>query len=375
MARRTQLFEFHSEHGKLTEFSGFELPLWYSGIVDEHMAVRNAAGLFDVSHMGRVSIRGHEASNFLELLLPTSCMKIRDGRAFYSNMCNENGGIIDDVIVNRFSSNEYLMVLNAGNREKDLAWIRKISKNYDVSLVDISDSTALFALQGPLSSHILQKLTETNLSELKRFSFVSGRINGASCLISRTGYTGEDGFELTIYDATNANNENAANVWNKLLNHDKGDGLLPCGLGARDSLRLEAGMCLYGQDIDETTSPIEASLEGIVDLDGRKFVGREVLESQKNHGVSRKRVAFSMIDSGIPRHGYEVILSDKPVGKVTSGTFSPLLKKGIGMAYIPTQISSIGHKLAIKIHQAEKIAEVSSIPFYDTSRYGYKRKT
>ena len=351
------------------------MPLWYSGIVDEHMAVRNTAGLFDVSHMGRVSIRGHEASDFLESLLPTSCMKIRDGRAFYSNMCNESGGIIDDVIVNRFSSDEYLMVINAGNREKDLSWIRNISQDYDVSLDDISDITALFALQGPLASHILQKLTEASLSELKRFSFVSSNVNGTHCLISRTGYTGEDGFELTIYDTTNANNEKAANVWDQLLNHGRENGLLPCGLGARDSLRLEAGMCLYGQDIDETTSPIEASLEGIVDLNGRKFVGSEALQSQQKKGVSRKRVAFSLIDSGIPRHGYDVFFSDKPAGKVTSGTFSPLLKKGIGMAYVPTPISSIGHKLGIKIHQAEKIAEVVGIPFYDTSRYGYKRKT
>ena len=351
------------------------MPLWYSGIVDEHMAVRNTAGLFDVSHMGRVSIRGHEASDFLESLLPTSCMKIRDGRAFYSNMCNESGGIIDDVIVNRFSSDEYLMVINAGNREKDLSWIRNISQDYDVSLDDISDITALFALQGPLASHILQKLTEASLSELKRFSFVSSNVNGTHCLISRTGYTGEDGFELIIYDATNANNEKAANVWDQLLNHGRENGLLPCGLGARDSLRLEAGMCLYGQDIDETTSPIEASLEGIVDLNGRKFVGSEALQSQQKKGVSRKRVAFSLIDSGIPRHGYDVFFSDKPAGKVTSGTFSPLLKKGIGMAYVPTPISSIGHKLGIKIHQAEKIAEVVGIPFYDTSRYGYKRKT
>lgn len=374
MTSRTQLFEFHSQHGKLTEFSGFEMPLWYSGIVDEHMAVRNAAGLFDVSHMGRVLISGNAASDFLEFLLPTSCKRIRDGRAFYSNMCNEAGGIIDDVIVNRFSSTEFLMVVNAGNREKDLAWLQEISESYDVSLSDISHDTALIALQGPLSTSLLQKLTDSDLSELKRFSFLSSRVNGARCLISRTGYTGEDGFELTIYDTTNARNENAMNVWNTLLDLGKEKSVLPCGLGARDSLRLEAGMCLYGQDIDGTTTPVEASLEGIINLDGRKFIGSGVLEEQLKHGVVRKRIAFSMIDLGIPRHGYEVLFGGRHVGGVTSGTFSPLLKKGIGMAYVPATISSANEELVIKIRETEKGARIVRIPFYDTNRYGYRRK-
>lgn len=351
------------------------MPVWYSSIIEEHMAVRKTAGLFDVSHMGRVVVSGHSASEFLSYLLPTNCAKIHDGRAFYSNMCNETGGIIDDVIVNKFSSKEYLIVINAGNREKDLTWLHDASGDFDVKLEDISENTALLALQGPFSISLLQNLTETNLSDLRRFSFVASKIIGAKCLISRTGYTGEDGFELTIYDVTNKDNELAMQIWKELLELGREKGVLPCGLGARDSLRLEAGMCLYGHDIDETTTPIEASLENIVDLDGRNFIGRKVIESQVMQGVQRKRVAFSMLDSGIPRQGCDIIFSGNVAGKVTSGTFSPILKKGIGLAYVPPLISQITQKLAIQIRGTEKVGEIVTIPFYNTSEYGFKRKT
>lgn len=375
MALRTQLFEFHVVHGKLTEFSGFEMPLWYSSIIDEHMAVRNSAGLFDVSHMGRVRITGPAASSFLSHLLPTNCTKVLEGRAFYSTICNDAGGIVDDVIVNKISINEYYMVINASNRQKDLSWLQRKSEKYDVDLSDISNTTALVALQGPLSANLLQKIGLKDVSEIKRFSFKGAKLFDRDCLISRTGYTGEDGFELTLYDTTNSDHQTALNVWSDLLSMGKESGVLPCGLGARDSLRLEAGMCLYGQDIDETTTPVEAALESVVNLDEREFIGRKRIESQIKYGASKKRVAFSMLDMGIPRHGYNVMFSGKSVGTVTSGSFSPILKRGIGLAYLQTPISTLGQKIAVQIRSSEKPAEVVGIPFYDMKRYGYRRKT
>ncbi|MHB2037543.1 MAG: glycine cleavage system aminomethyltransferase GcvT [Nitrososphaerales archaeon] len=373
MPKKSHLYNYHKEHGKITEFSGFEMPLWYTSIIDEHTAVRNSAGLFDVSHMGRVSISGKGVSDYLDHLLPTNCSKIRNGRAFYSVICNESGGIIDDVITNKSSEFDYSMVINAGNREKDLAWLKRIAQNYEVSLEDYSDSSALIALQGPLASELLQEVADSKLSELKRFSFIQSLVDGERCQISRTGYTGEDGFEITIYDTPLNQPERALKIWTKLLALGSGKGVLPCGLGARDSLRLEAGMCLYGQDIDEKTTPIEASLESVVNLDERRFIGKEAIEAQIKNGVVRKRVAFSMLDAGIPRHGFDILFSGKSVGVVTSGTFSPVMKKGIGMAYVPSPISSIGQKLTVKIRDSERNSEVVPVPFYDTTKYGYKR--
>jgi len=373
MPKHSHLYNYHKEHGKITEFSGFDMPLWYTSIIDEHMAVRNSAGLFDVSHMGRVSIIGKGASDFLSHLLPTNSSKIRDGRAFYSVMCNENGGIIDDVITNKSSESDYSMVINAGNREKDIAWLKRVAQDYEVSVEDYSDSSALIALQGPLACELLQDIADSKLSELKRFSFIQSLVDGERCQISRTGYTGEDGFEITLYDTPLNQPERALKVWTKILALGSGKGVLPCGLGARDSLRLEAGMCLYGQDIDEKTTPIEASLESIVNLDERKFIGRPVIEEQIKNGAARKRIAFSMRDAGIPRHGFDILFSGKVAGVVTSGTFSPVMKKGIGMAYVPSPISSLGQILTVKIRESERNSEVVPVPFYDTTKYGYKR--
>lgn len=376
MPSKSHLYDFHEKHGKLTEFSGFEMPLWYTSIIDEHLAVRNSAGLFDVSHMGRVMISGAGATEFLNHLVPTNCSKIRDGRAFYTALCNENGGMKDDVIIDKYSDSKYLMVINAGNREKDLSWIKRMSMNFDVSVDDFSNNSALLAFQGPLAINILQTIADRNLSQLKRFSFFECKVQGEQCLISRTGYTGEDGAEITVLDTPVDQPKKALKIWEKLLELGKGLGVVPCGLGARDSLRLEAGMCLYGQDIDEGTTPIEASLESMVDLDaGRDFLGRSVIEEQVRNGPERKRVAFSMLDQGIPRHSFDIMFSGKRVGTVTSGTFSPLLKMGIGMAYVPSPLSSISQKLTINIRGVEKISEIVRVPFYDTGRYGYKRKT
>ena len=375
MTSKSHLFEFHEAHGKLTEFSGFEMPLWYTSIVDEHMAVRNSAGLFDVSHMGRVSISGQGATEFLRRLLPTNCARFGDGRAFYTVMCNEKGGIIDDVIVNKISTSKYIVVVNAGNRSKDIGWIKGHSNVFDVKIDDLSNETALVAFQGPLAIRILQNLSDMSISDLKRFSFIECRVDGERCLVSRTGYTGEDGVEITIFDAPLDNPERALKIWNALLELGKNLGVLPCGLGSRDTLRLEAGMCLYGQDIDETVTPVEASLDSIIELDEREFIGRSPIERQVRNGATKRRVAFSMLNQGIPRHGFDISFSGKKVGNVTSGTFSPLIKIGIGMGYVPTPLSSHGQHLAISIRETEKDSQVVRVPFYETNMYGYKRKT
>lgn len=374
LAKKSHLYEFHKNNGKLTEFSGFEMPLWYTSIIDEHMAVRKAAGLFDVSHMGRIWISGRGATEFMSRLLPTDPTKIKDGRAFYSTILNNNGGIVDDVIVNKFSTDRSLMVVNAGNRSKDFGWMEEQSRTFDVSLENISDSSALLAFQGPLASEILQEITDAGLDTLRRFGFIECQVAGERSLVSRTGYTGEDGFEITVFDTPVETPGKAVRVWNEILERGRGRGVVPCGLGARDSLRLEAGMCLYGQDIDDTTTPVEASLEFVITQHGYDYVGKSVIESQVKDGTERKRIAFSMVDSGIPRHGYPLTISSSNVGTVTSGTFSPVLKKGIGMGYVKTPLSSIGQGISVDIRASSKGAVVTSTPFYDTDEYGYKRR-
>jgi len=350
------------------------MPLWYKGIIDEHMAVRTAAGLFDVSHMGRIWIKGKDSTKFLSYLLPTNPSSLKDYRAFYSAICNFEGGIVDDVITNRFSESLYMMVVNAGNREKDLEWLKEIGSRYDLSIEDFSDESALIAIQGPLSNLILQRICDVDLSTVKRFAFADCRISGEKSLVSRTGYTGEDGFEITVFETPLDRPQKAMKIWTNIIQSGSSFGILPCGLGARDSLRLEAGLCLHGQDIDETTTPVEAALENMITLDDRDFVGKAKMIEQLRTGPTRKRFAFSMVESGIPRHGFNITLAGQKVGQVTSGTFSPLLKNGIGMGYVPTAISGLGQRISIQIRESEKYAEITRTPFYDTRKYGYKRE-
>ncbi len=374
MARKSHLYQFHKENGKITEFSGFDMPLWYKGIIEEHMAVRNAAGLFDVSHMGRIWISGKQATDFLSYVLPTNSHLIKDNRAFYSTICDQDGGIVDDVITNKFSNEKCIMIVNAGNREKDFRWLNSHCSKFEVELNDFSDNSALLAFQGPLASGILQQITDLELSTVRRFAFKEGRVDGEECLISRTGYTGEDGFEITIFNTPLDSPEKALKVWNELLRRGANYGVLPCGLGARDSLRLEAGMCLYGQDIDDATTPVEAALEYVINEDEREFIGKEKLVAQLKSGTDRKRIAFSMAEAGIPRHGFNLTFSEKPVGTVTSGSFSPILKKGIGMGYVKSPLTTLGERISVDIRGSEKSAVVVRTPFYDTSSYGFKRK-
>ncbi|MDG7000854.1 MAG: glycine cleavage system aminomethyltransferase GcvT [Nitrososphaerota archaeon] len=375
MASKSHLYEFHAQYGKMTDFAGFDMPLWYSSIIDEHMAVRNAAGLFDVSHMGRFSIKGEQASDFLEYLLPTFVQKVENGQAFYSVICKEDGGILDDVVIDKINPSQYVIVVNAANRSKDMEWIQNRAGKYNVSIKDESESSSLLALQGPISRSILQKITDVDLTLLRRYHFIECSVEGERCIVSRTGYTGEDGFEILVIDSPVTAPKNTLKIWKSILDLGNPVGLLPCGLGSRDSLRLEAGMCLYGQDIDEKTTPIEASLENIVHLEKNStFVGRDAMKSQLERGVERKRIAFSMLETGIPRHGHEVVFAGASIGTVTSGSYSPILKKGIGMAYVAPGLSTLGNNLWIRIRATDKLAQVAKTPFYDTTRYGSRRK-
>lgn len=374
MAKKSHLYSYHSEHGKITEFGGFDMPLWYSGIVEEHNAVRNFAGLFDVSHMGRFKIQGKDSTLFLNKALPSDVSKIRSGRAFYSVLCNSSGGIIDDTVTNKFSDLDYTMVVNAANRNKDMRWLKELSGSYSVEIKDESDDSALIAFQGPLAISLLQKITDADLKSIRRFGVFECRLNDIECVVSRSGYTGEDGFEITVLDCPIDAPYKAQEIWNSLLNLGKEEGVIACGLGARDSLRLEAGMCLYGNDIDETTTPIEAALENFVSVEkSESCVGSEVLRDQLRNGTRRKRVCFSMVSGGVPRHGFEIKLAGSIVGIVTSGSFSPTIRNGIGMGYVLTEMSSLGQGIWIKIREQEQTATIVAPPFYDTTRFGFKR--
>jgi aminomethyltransferase len=371
--RRTQLHRYHREHGELVEFAGFEMPLWYRGIREEHMAVREAAGLFDVSHMGRFLIEGEEAPEFLDYVLPRRVAGAEVGRGLYTTLLNKRGGIVDDVIAYRLGGELFLMVVNAGNREKDRAWLERHIAAFRARLIDLSDRMALLSLQGPLAQEILQPLVADDLTGLRRFRIMETRLLDGAALIARTGYTGEDGFEIFVPDSPIDNPARAERVWNQLLEAGGPKGLLPCGLGARDTLRLEAGLCLYGQDIDESTTPLEARLDPFINLDKPGFIGREALLAQAKQGVTRLRVGLRMVDRGIPRRSFKLLKAGQAVGVVTSGTYSPLLRVGIAMGYVPPELAEVGEELEVALRAGRARAVVVKPPFYDTGRYGFRR--
>jgi aminomethyltransferase len=373
MAKVTQLYSYHKENAKIVEFAGFVMPLWYKGIQDEHMAVRERVGIFDVSHMGRYKIEGKEAMKFMNYLLPSNMERLKVSRCSYATILNERGGIIDDEVTSKLSETNFLMVANAATREKDWEWVQKQAKNFDVEVKNISDESAMFALQGPFAHKTLQKLVDINLAEVKRFANRITKIKGNDVLISRTGYTGEDGFEIIVFDATSDEPKKAEDVWFALLEAGKEFGIMPCGLGARDTLRLEAGMCLYGNDIDEDTTPLEANLSWFIDFN-KDFIGKDALVKQKEEGIKKIRVGIMMKSKAIPRAGYKVIKDGKEIGKVTSGTFSPLLKIGIAMGYVAVEFSEEGTEVSIEIRGKEELAFIKSMPFYDTTKYGFRRK-
>lgn len=358
--RRTPLYDVHRESGaKMVPFGGWEMPVEYSGLISEHQAVRKAAGLFDVSHMGELEVRGAGALPFLQRVTSNDVAKLADGQAQYSALPTEQGTPVDDIIVYRRGPERFLVVVNAANIEKDLRWLRS-KEPAGCELVDRSDEYALIALQGPAAAAILQPLVGTDLGALGYYRFTEGPVAGRGALISRTGYTGEDGFELFVAPG------DAAPLWRGLIETGRDKGLVPAGLGARDTLRLEARMCLYGQDMDETTTLVEAGLGWIVSQDEAKgvFPGRDVLARQKKEGAPRKLVGFEMIGRGIARHGYPVYVGDEPSGTVTSGTYAPFVQKNIGLCYLPAASAVVGTEMLVEIREKKVPARVVPTPFY-----------
>lgn len=352
--QRTPLYDEHVRLGaRMTNFGGFEMPVQYAGIVDEHLAVRERAGLFDLSHMGQIRVRGDGAAPFLEWAFTNNISNLKPGQARYSPLCRPDGGIVDDVIIYR-REDEFFIVANAANTDKDaqwLDWLRRMGPEEGGSSVDPdtvvidddSDEWCVLAIQGPKAEGILQKLTSANLGEIRPFRFIEEKVAGHDALISRTGYTGEDGFEL--YAAAGA----AVALWRELLAAGEGDGLVPVGLGARDTLRLEMRFPLYGNDIDDSTSPLEAGLDFTVKLNKADFVGKNALVKQRDDGLSRRLIGFKMLQRGIPRQGYALYKGDEEVGHVTSGSLSPSLGEPVGMGYVKTEHSAPGTELAVEV--------------------------
>jgi aminomethyltransferase len=348
----------------MVTFAEFEMPMWYKGIIPEHMAVRTAVGIFDITHMGRTLVTGSDAESFLNCITTNDVVALIPLSAQYSTICNEQGGIKDDFVLSRLETEKFLMVYNAANRRKNYSWIISQSKNFKVKIEDISDNVAMFAVQGPEAEETLQKISSEDLSKIGRFKCCWTKLAGADTFISRTGYTGEDGFEVFVWNTHVSKPEKAVNVWNAILTAGKKDGIEPCGLGARDTLRLEAGMCLYGNDIDENITPLEAGLGFVVKLQKDRFIGKEALQRQKDEGFKKKRVGIRMTEKGIPRQHLEIWKNGKKIGSVTSGTLSPQLKCGIAMAYVSTEYATEGDAVTVKIRDKQTKGEIVKLPFY-----------
>lgn len=363
--KQTPLHAAHVNRGaRMTDFGGYEMPVRYTSIIDEHKAVRTAAGLFDISHMGEVLVRGPQAIDFVQHLVTNDAGKLYNGRAMYTVMCTPEGGIVDDLVVYRRAEDAYMLVINAANIEKDVDWMHAHNP-MGAELIDASDETALLALQGPKAFDIAQPFADIDLGELKFYHFeeiTDGSFIGCDrVILSHTGYTGERGLE--IYCAP----DDAARVWNTLLDAGEEEGLLPAGLGARDTLRLEAGYCLYGNDITENTSPLEAGLGWVVKLDKGDFIGREALQREAEAGPERKLVGFTVDGRGIPRKDYPIVDADgDDIGVVTSGSQSPMLEQGIGLGYVPNESSYTepGQPLGIQARRRTLDATVAKPPFH-----------
>ena len=371
--KKTPFYSIHQKLGaKIVPFAGYEMPVQYAGIVEEHKKVRSTVGVFDVSHMGEFFVKGNGALSFLQKVTVNDVSKLVPGKVQYSAMCYESGGIVDDLLVYMLTENSYMVVVNASNSDKDWEWMsRHCSK--DVELENKSDETALLAIQGPQSLATLsrfldsastgfqkaeQKLTPANLSEMEYYSFISGTVANVEMIISRTGYTGELGFEIYF------NAQHAEKIWNALFDAGKEFGIAPIGLGARDTLRLEMGYCLYGNDIDQTTHPLEAGLGWITKFSKQDFTAKPVLEKVKAEGLKRKLVGMTLEDKAIPRHGYAIVAAGTHVGTVTSGTFSPSLEKGIAMGYVNVPYNEVGATVYIDVRGKLIKATVVDRPFF-----------
>ncbi len=361
MPQRTPLHDVHVRAGaRMVEFAGWDMPVQYAGILAEHEAVRTRAGLFDVSHMGEVVFRGPGALPALQRLFTNDLARCADGQAQYGCLCRETGGIIDDVVVYRRSAEDLLVCVNASNRAKDHDWLRAHAG--DTSVENESEAWAQLALQGPRAQEIAQALTSLRLGSVGTYRFADAEVAGVRCLLARTGYTGEDGFELFCPSA------DGPRLWGALMEAGQAHGIAPCGLGARDSLRLEMAYRLYGSDMDDSTTPLEAGLAWVVKLDKGEFIGREALVKAKEAGLSRKLVGFTLTDPGIPRHGHAVLQDGKPVGTVTSGTRSPTLGISVGLAYVPPGLAGEGSTFAVDIRGRAAAAKVVKTPFHSKKK-------
>jgi aminomethyltransferase len=364
LAKKTHVYEYHKKRGNIVEYAGYDLSVWFEGIIPECQHVRNNCGIFDVSHMGRVIVEGRGAQSFLNHLTTNDVSRLDVGRGQYSLLCNQRGGIMDDLTIFRLGSQRYLVVYNAANREKNWNWLVKNKPVTDMILSDVSDNVAMFAVQGPRAATVLWNVSGVKLDEIERYGTREVKIADASCLLTRSGYTGEDGFELYIWNTSTNQPMVAVRLWDKLLSAGGELGIAPVGLGARDVLRLEAGMCLYGNDIDENTSPVEAKLNWVVRPDKPDFVGKKPIQELKEKGPSRVRIGFKMLEKGIPRQGQDIFSNNERVGKVSSGTFSPTLSVGIGMGYVPPSLAGVGDSLSVGIRDRRVRAEITKLPFY-----------
>ena len=358
--RKTPLYDRHAALGaRIVDFAGWWLPVQYAGILEEHRAVREAAGMFDVSHMGEIRVTGPDSFAFLQKVLTNTLSGMKDGGVRYSPMCYKSGGTVDDVLVYRLGEEEYWLVVNASNKDKDFTWMKENSAGFIVSLADESDDTAEIALQGPAAASILAGLADESVMQLGYYEFVPrSTMAGITVVVSRTGYTGEDGFEIYCQSA------DAEKVWDVLLQTGKKHGLQPAGLGCRDTLRFEASMPLYGHEVSAEISPLEAGLSRFVSLEKGAFNGGEALLVQKEQGLQRKLVGFEMLDRGVARSGYPVMLRGEKIGFVTSGTFAPTLGKNLGMALVKSDIGPIGTEIEIEIREKPVRAKTISRPFY-----------
>lgn len=355
--KRTPLYQTHLALGaRMVEFGGWEMPVQYSGILEEHRAVRTRAGIFDIDHMGQFQVLGTDALPYLQRLMSSNLASLEVNAAKYALMCYADGGVVDDTFIYRFDQ-EWMVVVNASNKEKDFAWMNSHIANLDVKLADISDDLYMLALQGPNAEAVLQKLETANLAELKYHHALRLPMDEKQGIVTRTGYTGEDGFELFLPAHL------GKHVWDVILDKGKDEGVLPIGLGARDSLRFEAKFPLYGHEIDANTTPLEAGLGWACDLD-KKFIGRDAILKEKLEGLKKKLVGFEMIERGIPRKDYPIVQDGKPIGYVTTGMFAPTLEKNIGLGFVPPEMAKVGTELAVVIRGKPTKARVVRTPFY-----------
>ena len=364
---RTPLNQAHRDlGGRMVDFGGWDMPVQYpAGTIEEHLRTRNHCGLFDVSHMGEIEVKGPDAIAFVNRITSNDVTKLIDGQAQYSALTTPIGTVVDDLLVYRMANDHLLLVVNAGTTEKDWEWISSHQAGESVELRNVSADYCQLAIQGPEALSVLQKLTPVSLTEIKYYHFTHGDVDGVPSIISRTGYTGEDGFE--VYAAS----DKAEQLWNKMLDVGAvgtGNGILPCGLAARNTLRLEAGMSLYGHEIDETTTLLEANLGWICKLDKGEFIGRSTLAQQKSDGVQRRLVGFEVTDRGIARDDQEVVVGEQRVGKVTSGSPAPFLKKNIGFAYVPVEFATVGGEIKIDVRGRLVAAQIVKTPFYKRVR-------